>query len=94
MADETRSKGTVRWFDDHKCFGFFRDLNYVVTDFDLASLDIIPAMAAVNDDSSKPDEERRSWLIMQAPLGFSGDGHRGTPDLRRRWVFLSYELFY
>ncbi|KAG5543423.1 hypothetical protein RHGRI_016228 [Rhododendron griersonianum] len=27
MADETRSKGTVRWFNDHKCFSFFRDLN-------------------------------------------------------------------
>ncbi|KAI8543313.1 hypothetical protein RHMOL_Rhmol08G0207000 [Rhododendron molle] len=91
MADETRSKGTVRWFDDHKCFGFFRNLNDddvvlndIVADYNLASLDIIPAMAAVDDDSSKPNEERRSWLIVPAPLGFSWDGNRGTPDLRRR----------
>ncbi|KAI8574819.1 hypothetical protein RHMOL_Rhmol01G0383300 [Rhododendron molle] len=91
MADEARSEGTVRWFDDHKCFGFFRDLNDddillndVVTDFDLASLDIIPTMAAVNDDSSKLDEERRSWLIVSAPLGFLWDGDTGTPNLGRR----------
>ncbi|KAF7135132.1 hypothetical protein RHSIM_Rhsim08G0033300 [Rhododendron simsii] len=24
MADETRSSGTVRWFDDNKCFGFIK----------------------------------------------------------------------
>ncbi|KAF7115071.1 hypothetical protein RHSIM_RhsimUnG0067500 [Rhododendron simsii] len=91
MADETRSKGIVHWFDNHKCFGFFRNLNNddillidVFADFDLASLDIIPFMVAVDDDSSKPDEERRSWLIMPAPPGFSWDGDHGMPDLKQR----------
>ncbi|KAF7139213.1 hypothetical protein RHSIM_Rhsim07G0134500 [Rhododendron simsii] len=89
MTDKTRSKDIVRWFNDHKCFGFFRNLNDddillndVVADFYLAYLDIIPSMATIDDNSSKSDEERRLWLIVPAPPGFLWDDDRGTPDLR------------
>ncbi|KAF7137532.1 hypothetical protein RHSIM_Rhsim07G0085400 [Rhododendron simsii] len=104
MANETRSKATVRWFNDHKGFCFFCNLNdddillndvvtdFDLTDFDLAYLDIIPSTATVHDNSSKLDEKQRSWLIVPAPSGFfvGRRSWNAGPQMKRRnqWAYI------